>query len=79
METDEVLLQEMERLLNGANVHEGRTLMCRYVSECYVGNRPELVNALHDELAQWIVTASRKSIGRVVTEDAALTRRAHAK
>ncbi len=57
MQTDEVLLQEMERLLNGANVHEGRTLMCRYVAECFVGKKPELINALHDELSNWVVSA----------------------
>ncbi len=80
MQADEVLLQEMERLLNGANVHVGRTLMCRYVSECCVGKKPELINSLHDELTQWIAAEIRKNTkAQTPSEDAALTRRAHVK
>ncbi len=54
--------------------------MCRYVSECWVGKKPELINSLHDELTRWITAESRKKHeGLAPSEDAAFTRRAHVK
>ncbi len=56
---DYVLVHQTERLLDGANVHEWRSLLCRYLAECWVGKHPELINALHDELTAKVAAETR--------------------